>query len=209
MRRNHGAVLVAVLAALSITASAAQAHEYRVEGKPIAAGVEMPFKTAQWQAGVVLHTKPLGVNMTVSCEGSEAKGSLLAGGKTNTQFSLGGKYGCIVSQVANCTIPSPVVMDTVSQLVSFEGWVGEEFGPEAGKPLAAFTLGGAGCSIKGTYTLTGDQVCIISNRLVEQLMHEISCETSGSTLTFGGRSATMSTESFPIELGSKEKYSAS
>jgi hypothetical protein len=194
-----------VLAALSVfafsavAATAAQAHEYKVEGSPLAG--EKPF-TVNSTGTFVLKGKPLGVNTTITCTAVKGSGTLKAAGASNAALEFS---SCTVTQVKNCGVSEPIPVTVGDQLI---GLGEDEFKPESGTTFTEVTLTGTSCSVKGTYKVEGSQVCEISSPGTEAVSHSLSCSETRSSLTLGGRVATFKSTGIPIELTSKEKYSS-
>jgi hypothetical protein len=196
-----------VLALGAVAASAAQAAEaeYVVAGG-VLSGSEA-FTIPATSGTYVLHAKPLGTNTTITCSSLKGSGTIKEGGASAAKLEFS---SCVVSEVANCTVSEPIVTTVTDQLILESGTIVDKFSPEPGKPFTEITLnnGAKACSVKGTYKVEGSQVCSLSSPETEAASHELSCATSGSSLTLGGRAATFQSTAVAISLTSGNHYHA-
>jgi hypothetical protein len=65
---------------------------------------------------------------------------------------------------------------------------------------------GKTCLLAGEYVITGKQTCALPNSTVESLAHILECKTTGSKLTWAGKSMQMWTEE-ELQLSSGKTYS--
>jgi hypothetical protein len=190
MSRLRLALLAAVVAALTSVAIAAsaQAHFYRVSGAELGAGakdaLEANTETAQTQE---LLGTPFGVATHINCSKLATSGEIEGTNKGKATL----KYSeCTVTKPANCTVKEPIEVKATTLLVGSEPGVEVEFKPETSETFTTITLLGASCSIKEPFNVTGTQKCKLPSGETAAESHEIACETSGSTLKAGGKTAT-------------------
>jgi hypothetical protein len=197
-----------VAAMTAVVTGSAQADEYVVEGSPLTHSEA--FIVPATRGTYLLHAKPLGTNMTITCEKVSASGSLKEAGASEARFSYS---ECEITEVTGCAFPEPLIASVNDELVDAKGAIEDEFIPPGGEKgvFTEFTLTekpGEKCSIKGVYKVTGTQTCSLSNPEREEAEHELSCSVTGSDLTFGGRAATYASTPISIELESKRKWAA-
>jgi hypothetical protein len=205
-------VLLGVLAACALSATAmatqASAHEYLVEGKPVATGTHIKFK------GKALATAPNGwlllatiftIKVHIRCTHIKFAGGILPIGISKAQFTF---TNCTVLEPANCTVKEPIATNQVKgELVNTP--VEDAFTPEGTTEFAKITLEGANCGVSGTGTVEGKQTCKLPSAGTELVVHEVLCETSGSALKFFGAAATFGGPAVNVELETKQKWSGS
>ncbi len=176
MRSIRIALLVA-LAALGLTALsaiAAEAFEWRIEGSTMKAlGLKEETKTSE--GGSFLLESMIGkVPIEIECEKETDTGKvfseLLGAGKEGTgeeTMSFSGK--CKVVKPAGCTVSEPIVVAAKTRLAEFEKVMYEVYEPLAAGVFGQVTIGV--CAEKGTYKLKGafcGEVEPLLTELVEQ-----------------------------------------
>jgi hypothetical protein len=205
-------VLLGVLAACALSATAmatqASAHEYLVEGKPVATGIHIKFHgEALSTSGWLLLGTAFFIKIHIVCEHIVFLGGILPEGKSLATITFS---KCKVTEPAKgCIVKEPITAKTKGELVNEP--VENKFNPESGTVFTEITLENNGtetCSTKGTSKVEGSQRCKLPKAGEELLVHEILCEASGSELKFFGNAATFMGPAVPVELETKQKWSA-
>jgi hypothetical protein len=176
MRSIRIALLVA-LAALGVTALsaiAAEAFEWRIEGKTMKAlGLKEETKTSE--GGSFLFESSIAkVDIELECEKETDTGKVFSelsgAGKEGTgeeTMSFSGK--CKVVKPSGCTVAEPIKVAAKTRLVELEKVMYEVYEPLAGAMFGEITIGV--CAVKGAYKLKGafcGEVEPLLTELVEQ-----------------------------------------
>ncbi len=207
MRSSRAALLVALLALglTALSAIAAEAFEWRIEGSTMKAlGLKEETKTSEG-GSFLLDTVIAKVEVEIECEKETDTGKvfseLLGAGKEGTgeeTMSFSGK--CKVVKPAGCTINEPIQVAAKTRLAEYEKVMYEVYEPLAAGVFGQVTIGV--CAQKGTYKLEGafcGEVEPLLTELVEQPVRfsltrlEI-CIAKGkiAPLKFGGEPAILS-----------------
>ncbi|HTZ87988.1 MAG TPA: hypothetical protein VMB05_15075 [Solirubrobacteraceae bacterium] len=183
--------VVCSLVALAIPALA-QAHEYKVEGKPLtgSVSVQKSFHTSVWIKGT-----PYGVSVEIRCDEGTLSGTLASGGTSTLSVALKScvvehkekPMGCAVKEPFELTHAMPATLIGTSVLQ-------QELNP-AGSEWNAIVLEGAGCALQGyPIYMSGTQICEFELPAIEheQENQTLVCETSGSThMRWAGKMMTL------------------
>jgi hypothetical protein len=176
MRSTRAALLVALLALglTALSAIAAEAFEWRIEGSTMKAlGLKEETKTSEG-GSFLLDTVIAKVEVEIECEKETDTGKvfseLLGAGKEGTgeeTMSFSGK--CKVVKPAGCTINEPIQVAAKTRLAEYEKVMYEVYEPLAAGVFGQVTIGV--CAQKGTYKLEGafcGEVEPLLTELVEQ-----------------------------------------
>lgn len=189
-------VVVTTAAVCSLVAFAvpamAQAHEYKVEGKPLTGSLsfQKSFRTSFWIKGT-----PFAVNVEIRCDEGALSGTIAPAGKSTLSISLVScvvehkekPMGCYVNEPFQLTysLPASLVGTTVLQ---------QELNPGGGE-WNTIVLQGAGCALQGyPISFSGTQICEWELPAIEheQENQTLVCETWGSShLRWGGKAVTL------------------
>jgi hypothetical protein len=138
-----------------------------------------------------------GTSTTIECSKDSLSGEL-----DETKDTLGTieLKECVVSAPSGCTAKG-FDLKFKGQLTGSSAE--DELKPETGTSFGEVTI--EGCSIAGTYKITGTQKCELASAETAKTTHEIVCKTTGSSLELDGAAATFeSTEE--VELEGKENW---
>lgn len=196
-----GAVVAAL--ALSVSAAAASAHEYKSGGSPVTTVQKLK---AHLFAGVfVLTGKPFTVSIHVECTKVQESGSIEGGGKGSATLEF---RACTTSKPANCTVKEPITTEVLTNLTGGPP-VENEFAPKNGKTFTTITFEGASCALKSKpVEVTGSQLCTMPSGETELVAHELACKASGSKLEAGSAKAEFEGSINGLELESGAEWSA-
>jgi hypothetical protein len=194
----------ALMVALSLASvAAASAHEYYTSQEKLGSGSveELKENKEEAQTQELLGT-PFGVATHVNCSLVVTTGKIEGTSKGNATLKF---TKCTVTKPANCTVKEPIETNVTTALVGTSPEV--EFKPEGGTTFTTITLLGASCSIKEPFTVTGTQTCKLPSSETEKMAHEIACETTGSNLKAGGKTATFKGGTEGLELAKEYEWS--
>lgn len=182
MRIGIRSVLGALLAVLvlgAVAASGASAFNFRVEGKPLT-GTEA-FTGSGFSGGMAkVHINVDGTNLNFECKQSAASGSLETGGSWQSEITF---KECAITEPAPCQLgANGITLHTVGLLESTEQIYndGDGFGG------TIFTFEVTGCTLAGSYAVTGYWKCELPEAGYEKIYHEENCKKSGSHLKANG-----------------------
>jgi hypothetical protein len=194
---------VAVAALGALTASAASAGEYRVEGKAVSGPTEFTGSGGPVAVALTLG----GSAIAFGCKQSLPKGSLEAGGSTNATITF---KECAMTQPPGCKLPGTqeeqILFYTGSHTQGPPLKINHRGTAGAGEEFFTFTMEGSGCAFPGTYTTTGYYLCELREAGVEAVEHEEVCKKTESHLKWGTEPAKIG-YSEKIKLVSGKKWS--
>lgn len=195
MSRMKLTLVAAVVAAFAIaaTSAAASAHEYVVNGSPVAEKTNLASHL--FAGNFVLSGKPFTVAVHIECSKVQESGSINTGGTGTAKLEFS---TCTVEKPGNCTVKTPITTEVNTTL---PGATETEFKPK-GAAFTTITLEGASCSLKEPFAVTGSQACALPGAETSSKTHEISCAVGGSKLKAGGAAATFSGTISGLELES-------
>jgi hypothetical protein len=177
-------ILVAAMAlfAFAAVASAASAHNYRVEGVNIV-GDHIDIHTVDLTHVQVFHATPFGVATQIECKHTVSLFLLKEGGLSSGSnvYSF-----CTVVKPAKCTLKETTAKISGELLTAAE----TKFSATE-KSFDTINLEGAECSLhEKPFEVTGTQKCTSPEAESEKAEHTIQCTTAGSELKAGGKVAT-------------------
>jgi hypothetical protein len=200
--------VVAACAFGAVVATAAQAHEYLIEGKPFSGEAKLEEKT-ETETKNVLKGVPFGVSTEIQCSERKFGGGLLGGspGDSTAKITF---TGCTATKPANCTPSQPIVTDVDGVLEGVEGALETKFSPPEGSSVfTEITLEGAKCSLKGKpFKIEGTQNCELPGAETSLVEHELSCKATKSALKAGGKTASFESDGAKLRLLSGDPFSA-
>jgi hypothetical protein len=188
VRRRGGLLfLVSLLAGCALAtalATAAAAREYTIEEKIVKAA------TAVEGTSGVMKLKASGI--TIECKKDTLTGKLEEAGAGSLEIKTS---ECTVSEPTHCSLKEALTIKATGTLVN------EPMEDEL-KPSSTFEITGAECAFSGRDKLEGTQTCELPKGREELAEQELACKTSGSKLTFAGKTATYeSTEKVKLTTG--------
>lgn len=222
MKRNHGVVLLALLATLAFSAigsasASAEACHKKVGSKKWALCVEGEKTkgsgfTLALKTGTSATIANKEVNVTVKCAKASGTGAFGAAEPTNvSQFELllqnctvegAGGRGCKVKQVAWGNSGVTGTFGTSAESIAF-------YPNEPNFVFGLLTFEGEECLEHSSGYLAGHQNCTLSGIEAEAVSHVLSCSAAVSEVTRGGHAWPVGFEE-TIELSgaaSKKKFS--
>ncbi len=205
MSRIKLLVVAAVVAAfaLSATAAAASAHEYRSGGAKLAGKTNL--KEHEFGGTFVLTGKPFAVAIHIECTKVNEKGAVEPAGTGNATLEF---KSCKATKPANCEVSEPITTE-VSTALTGGPPVEDLFSPKNGTKFTTITLTGTSCALKGEpFEVTGTQKCKLPGGETEAVAHELECTTAGSSLKAGGATATFEGSIKGLELETGAAWSA-
>jgi hypothetical protein len=184
--------MLAVFAVGAVASSSASAHEFLIEGAPVAATTKVTDTSGVSKLeGVAL--------VTIECNKDTSTGTIEPEGDStaNVKFTE-----CKVVGAATCKVTEPVEFNVIDELTIFKQAAGELFEPASGFTFVEITV--TGCSLEGKYKAKGKQQCELPEGEVEKVEHNVVCKPEGSELKLNTAVANFtSTETVKLESGKK------
>lgn len=136
--------------------------------------------------------------ITITCKKATGNGSLKEEGKSKGTATY---EDCSLEGISGCTVPN-ITARALGRLVESGGaTAGESY--EEGSGFATVVI--EVCALKGSYKITGTQICKLPKGEEFAVVHKTECTTAGSSLKLGSEKATFEGTATG-ELESKEKW---
>jgi hypothetical protein len=195
--------LLAVLAAGAVLSAPAIAspYEFEIEGKAV-----LTSTSIEGTSGLLLLAGTIGGSEArIECPEDTLTGDFEAEGLSKDTLLL---KKCIATKPTGCTASLTIEAKVTDRLLeSGEVPEAELTGAGAGEELAKITL--EGCTLTGTYALSGKQICELPKSQEELTEHEFVCKKAASKLKLGGNTASLSnTEDVETSSGKKWQVGA-
>jgi hypothetical protein len=220
--------LLAIGAAASTTASAVRFVENRCVEKTILSQgrhwetfTECQLQTTRDNLGRWQHNTALGAvagtsaeselsgtigeaEVIVKCKADTFTGELEEGGASKGKVifekcSVGNKK----ETFTKCEVPN-IEFKFKDQLVGSP--IEDEFKPASGTTFVEITIKGTSCIIKGTYPVTGTQICKLPSGETFKVDHTIECTPAGSKLEFNKHPGATFKGSETVELTAQPEW---
>jgi hypothetical protein len=137
-----------------------------------------------------LEAKIGGAALRIECANGKGSGLLeaLGAGKGLSELST-----CSVTEPANCTVSQPILVKGVGQLsTGMMPATGLVTGAAGAEEFTTLTVAGTGCSVPGSYQVTGLQTVELPKGEESLVEHEVVAKKAGSKLKLGVESASFS-----------------
>jgi hypothetical protein len=197
---------VAVLVVSALASASASAAPHWLVCKKVAAGTgkfaEGECKTlggtGEWEAtkmtaileiegtsGVSkLKTEIGSTAVTIVCNKDKVAGTVEDPGNSEATITY---EECSIENASTCKVAN-IKAEVLDRLIEKGGVIEDEFFEKAGAGFTTVVI--TGCTLNGSFKVTGTQVCSLPEGEVFKKLHELNCLTSGSTLKFGTKVAT-------------------
>lgn len=138
-----------------------------------------------------LKTEISSTKVVVICEKDTFVGKIEAEGKskaTITYEKCSLENETTKEKLGNCKVPN-IEAKVKDQLIANGAVIEDEFTEEGAGPFANVVIEGSLCTLKGTYPVTGSQICKLPDGQKPAVEHPIECTAAGSKLKFNGSAA--------------------
>jgi len=137
--------------------------------------------------------------ITIVCKKDKFSGELEEEGKSKATITY---EECSLEGLSGCRVPN-ITANVLDRLVESEKVTADEFFEKEGKGFTTVVI--EVCTLKGSYKVTGSQICKLPKGEEFASKHEIECTTGGSSLKLGTEPATYEGTA-TVELESKEEW---
>ncbi len=181
MRKRIARVAVALLAATALAgsaASAAQAHEWTIEGSSLTKlGIVNQAVTNTPSSSLEISSTLFGTPFHVTCQMTFGSSTIVPGGTGTTRIQLsmcgGGGIGCEFRSKENPALSG--------ELIEVGGVLYEKFAPVSGKNLFNFEVAGTSCVLKGEVPFQGNFAARIASPKSSLTSHSFELSTAINT----------------------------